>query len=1120
MDLEKILIYAVIVVFLILYFIITPYTSIVFASTVYYGNVSEPFTLTETAEKQSSIFRTLFESFSLTQVYQRTQNIIKTTTESLSIVEITERIKTTIRILSQILSFFFDIFRVKSTHPKWVEGSNSTNSTKAGSDVEFRLQWTDDNDLDGFILSIDPLENDKIIDTYNPRTIKIISQDYISKYIDWSFEEIKSDYWKVNWSIDSNLRTDIEKCLTVAISSNSSCIQNINDEYFLLERKTNEKIYNDLKKINQYPLVSLTSGIDVDLKDLNLLNENGHFYLTFPYGFRENEQVKFGFDSTIINSSNVVAFYPNFRSICKTIDGRLHIVYSKSESAVNYANSTDNGTTWISTTLFSNLVSKPHISCDGNNITVSYECLSAQLCINISEDSGKTWTGQTPRTSNVDWYSGVERRGQNIYIIYRNTTVNSLRFFNSTDAGSTWSSDVTIFDDSADLFNTITVNGTGGNNDKIYVGIVNTTGGNSVYFVNSTDSGNIWGTPIEIGGADNLPSITFSGGNLYLIGRNWTNHSIYFSNSSDGANWETPYRLEDLASGEWVREPSLTIDNNNYPRVFWCQNDTNLNMDLAYLSYNGTDWNDSSINLTNDNLGNRYPNTPYKYYDDDRIHYIWINGTTSPYNILYNYIAVAKMWTNETWTTFPIGGISDWSNYTINITDTVGATIKWKYYANNTANLWNVSNDFSFVTTAPEQIYYGNITESFILNQAIERVQILIKMTSESFTINQAYQRIQNLLKTITCSFDISEAIKRIGIILKMSSESLNINEASSRLTNVFRKLSESFQLIQISNRISLSFQKLSQSFVITDTTQRFFIVVREVSNSFQLSFVTDRLAMILRDLSDSFILNNVMDRIVKFFKIPTDNPTLNNIIDTILIAFKIPSESPTINNIANRIQTLYRIPSSTFTFQSVSERISKSFKNLAQTLTFSLTSKEKYGYLRRLPNIITLSNVGNRISTLFKIPSETLTINNVADRIATFYKIISDFFTFSFSIFEESFYIAGAKCPVPDSLDPSNEQQGCTWDYHYCEWVCMPISKPTLTLLDHLEKLLGTDIDRTIRDIGEIRIDKTIKFFGEEYLIFIVVVSSFSVFLIYVIHKDQKKRKERLKKMSETYEK
>jgi len=51
----------------------------------------------------------------------------------------------------------------------------------------------------------------------------------------------------------------------------------------------------------------------------------------------------------------------------------------------------------------------------------------------------------------------------------------------------------------------------------------------------------------------------------------------------------------------------------------------------------------------------------------------------------------------DSWKSFT--GTEDWLNYTVVINSTAGCTIRWKQYANDTSNNWNVSEEFSFVTT-------------------------------------------------------------------------------------------------------------------------------------------------------------------------------------------------------------------------------------------------------------------------------------------------------------------------------------------------------------------------------------------------------------------------------------
>ena len=77
---------------------------------------------------------------------------------------------------------------------------------------------------------------------------------------------------------------------------------------------------------------------------------------------------------------------------------------------------------------------------------------------------------------------------------------------------------------------------------------------------------------------------------------------------------------------------------------------------------------------------------------------------------------------NDTWVSMT--GTENWSNVTKTINATVGCTIRWCVYANDTSNNWNgtsCENPFSYVTTQPNvPQYFLNSTNSTIAGEPIE----------------------------------------------------------------------------------------------------------------------------------------------------------------------------------------------------------------------------------------------------------------------------------------------------------------------------------------------------------------------------------------------------------------
>jgi len=601
---------------------------------------------------------------------------------------------------------------------------------------------------------------------YPANEIRIESQDYIDAYFEWQFTEINSTYCLVNFTINQTLWNDVKTCLAEKGPKRATCFANLCNKYFsgYLECSVQgAKLEADFSNITNYPLVNLTKSINFKSFQIDLDNGKGSFYIIFPSGFKEGERAKFGFGSTVINTGTTIPWYPNSRTICKDGTGKLHVVWVYNSTWLAYANSTD-GATWLVNDFFSkgSSISAGSISCNGNNITVAYEFNSGTVTVGISTNNGGTWSFQNVTFSINSLVSkdvSIERRGQRIYMLYSNirsfTPYNGLIFRNSTDGGSTWSAEKVLYSQTSYTSlaaSSLAVNGTGGTTDILYVAFMNGTD-RDVWVFNSTDSGVTWGTRKDaMVGTFNQPSITFSGNNLYVAAYNTSNRILYTNSSNSGANWQALTVLSNTSTtNNQSLYASVSIDNNNYPIVFWETNSTNANKDIVYRKWTGSAWSDDTY-ITNNNFGNTFVNTPYTYYSDNKVHYIWRNGTVSPYQIMYDYVSLAVAdttppayslnSTNSTLAGTPIkhslnwtddvalssyifsfdnctGTLTNdsaisfnsgtWSNVTKTINSTVGCTIRWCVYANDTSNKWNGTsclNPFSYVTTSATNLAF------------------------------------------------------------------------------------------------------------------------------------------------------------------------------------------------------------------------------------------------------------------------------------------------------------------------------------------------------------------------------------------------------------------------------
>ena len=425
----------------------------------------------------------------------------------------------------------------------------------------------------------------------------------------------------------------------------------------------------------------------------------------------KEEKPFYAFDSklpaafpSVIGSTTVGdPFYSNQRVICRDEKNYIHVVWKYSYSKIYYARSTDNGKTWQINQSFYGASSTldswkkwPSISCDGNNITVAYVDGDAwDLIVAISTDNGETWTWKKVVDGSSDDYPAsfalVERRGEKIYVVYRRDwsfggyMYGDIMFINSTDGGKTWGSPKALMgatENTAFEYPSFVVDGNGGANDKIYVVSFYSYDG-YVYFINSTDSGVTWGPKKKITKGI-YPSITFNSSNLYVTSSERiveNEYYIYFANSTDYGNTWTNYTLHSVTDYPF---PSVTVDSQGYPVVFWQQNDTQSSgFNIVYKKYNGTSWSPVRY-VTMDILkNNEAVNTKYK--SDGKIEFVWVEE-----NSVINYM---KLDSNPQSCNFLSKGQSCLLTWIVNATGNTKTYWKIDVKFNSTAGTENDTQD-------------------------------------------------------------------------------------------------------------------------------------------------------------------------------------------------------------------------------------------------------------------------------------------------------------------------------------------------------------------------------------------------------------------------------------------
>ena len=115
-------------------------------------------------------------------------------------------------------------------------------------------------------------------------------------------------------------------------------------------------------------------------------------------------------------------------------------------------------------------------------------------------------------------------------------------------------------------------------------------------------------------------------------------------------------------------------------------------------------------------------------------------------------------------------GTANWSNVTKTINSTVGCTIQWKVYANDTTNNWNTSLTYSYLTTSAGQQY--NQTGSL------------------SMTLASDKYRVYNGVKVKDLSMTLTEDSIKSAFMNRLNSISLTLTEDSLRMFDARRLMS------------------------------------------------------------------------------------------------------------------------------------------------------------------------------------------------------------------------------------------------------------------------------------------------------------------------------------------
>lgn len=464
------------------------------------------------------------------------------------------------------------------------------------------------------------------------------------------------------------------------------------------------------------------------------------------------------------------------------------------------------------------------------------------------------------------------------------------------------------------------------------------------------------------------------------------NSTSYIYDGIDGDDYQNVGKVGAIITIDFYNPSASnsTYHNNNRPDIevaFWDGSTYSYNTTCQIYNFMGsnlpntTDWN-CTIYKTDSNLLNAWKNKANRRV---AIRALWLdahNGNIYDEINITNVYGYVDGWnqtlqegecseenailTNDTWSPFEGNPTSAWTNVTKTVTSQVGKTIKWRVYANDTDNNWNVSEIFSYVTTVPTYQYLVNISQSTSFYLTFMSTKRYTKTSSQSFLgnffiaesqylVRQNYGQIQpsllfvyisNRVRGLSQIFSTYSISQKLSIINKQLSQFFDINVFVDRGLSVIKNIFQSSTIQTLNLRAIFVFKTLSQlvnfyltsfvqlpfavyeriigfSFNIFSNLQKVISLVRFEQAYSTISIVSLRLQDVIRSSNQILIFNIFEERILDLKNYFWQGLNLNFMILRGQNLFKSVSQSLSSISIFERITGILKVAEQKLNMQS-----------------------------------------------------------------------------------------------------------------------------------------------------------------------------------------------------------
>jgi hypothetical protein len=350
-------------------------------------------------------------------------------------------------------------------------------------------------------------------------------------------------------------------------------------------------------------------------------------------------------DVRLTNDAASSTTSPNSGKCIAAKGDTLHVVFKDNRDGNNeiyYKRSTNNGSSWgVDTRLTNNssFSDDPTITVSGNTVSISWRDFrdeNDEIYYKRSTDAGTTWSSDTRLTNNTfeKYNPAISSFGQIVCTVWNDLRHGRAEIYykRSTNGGANWGVDTRLtVNDSSSLYPSISMAG-----QVVHVSWVDRRYGNDeIMYRVSPDGGLTWLAETRISNDTSLSGDPFATG----IGQNsfvfWGdtrdgNQEIYFRKSTNlGTTWGPETRLTNDFSASGIAQAE--IYGKSIHLIFSDTRDANVEIYYKHSSNLGANWGPDT-RITNDAANSYYPSISLS---GQNLHLVWIDDRDGNNEIYY-----------------------------------------------------------------------------------------------------------------------------------------------------------------------------------------------------------------------------------------------------------------------------------------------------------------------------------------------------------------------------------------------------------------------------------------------------------------------------------------------------